>query len=132
MRIPDPDPGELWTDMNSQLFGMPNVGSPAPIPTMDGFVKNYVNQPANAGQTFDPKNVMHYFTPKQVPVISQLARQFAVSDRWFASAPCQTWPNRWFVPCRNRRPCVRLNVTDICGFLVQDDADGLVVLHILD
>jgi hypothetical protein len=37
---------------------------------MDGFVKNYVNQPANAGQTFDPKNVMHYFTPKQVPVIS--------------------------------------------------------------
>jgi phospholipase C len=90
-------PGELWTDINTQLFGMPNVGSPAPIPTMDGFVKNYVNQPANAGQTFDPKNVMHYFTPKQVPVISRLARQFAVCDRWFASAPCQTWPNRWFV-----------------------------------
>jgi phospholipase C len=62
MRIPDPDPGELWTDINTQLFGMPNVGSPAPIPTMDGFVKNYVNQPANAGQTFDPKNVMHYFS----------------------------------------------------------------------
>src|SRR6516164_10313384 len=60
-------------------------------------VKNYVNQPADAGQTFDPKNVMHYFTPKQVPVISRLARQFAVCDRWFASAPCQTWPNRWFV-----------------------------------
>jgi phospholipase C len=97
MRIPDPDPGELWTDINTQLFGMPNVGSPAPIPTMDGFVKNYVNQPANAGQTFDPKNVMHYFTPKQVPVISRLAKQFAVCDRWFASAPCQTWPNRWFV-----------------------------------
>ena len=97
MRIPDPDPGELWTDINTQLFGMPNVGSPAPIPTMDGFVKNYVNQPTNAGQTFDPKNVMHYFTPKQVPVISRLARQFAVCDRWFASAPCQTWPNRWFV-----------------------------------
>src|SRR5262250_2432852 len=97
MRIPDPDPGELWTDINTQLFEMPNVGSPAPIPTMGGFVKNYVNQPADAGQTFDPKNVMHYFTPKQVPVISRLARQFAVCDRWFASAPCQTWPNRWFV-----------------------------------
>ena len=52
---------------------------------------------SNAGQTFDPKNVMHYFTSKQVPVISRLARQFAVCDRWFASAPCQTWPNRWFV-----------------------------------
>src|SRR5262249_52526419 len=23
MRIPDPDPGELWTDINTQLFGMP-------------------------------------------------------------------------------------------------------------
>jgi len=22
MRIPDPDPGELWTDINTQLFGM--------------------------------------------------------------------------------------------------------------
>jgi len=40
---------------------------------------------------------MHYFTPEQVPVLSRLARQFAVSDRWHASAPCQTWPNRFFV-----------------------------------
>ena len=40
---------------------------------------------------------MHYFTPDQVPVISQLARAFGVSDRWHASAPCQTWPNRFFV-----------------------------------
>ena len=39
---------------------------------------------------------MHYFTPDQVPVISQLARAFGVSDRWHASAPCQTWPNRFF------------------------------------
>ena len=43
------------------------------------------------------KNVMHYFSPEQVPVLSKLARQFAVCDRWFASAPCQTWPNRFFV-----------------------------------
>ncbi len=39
---------------------------------------------------------MHYFTPEQVPVISQLARAFGVCDRWHASAPCQTWPNRFF------------------------------------
>jgi phospholipase C len=39
---------------------------------------------------------MHYFTPDQVPVISTLARAFGVSDRWHASAPCQTWPNRFF------------------------------------
>lgn len=89
MRIPNPDPGELWTDINTQLFGAPNVADPAPVPTMDGFVKNYL------AQRDGPigRNIMHYFTPKQVPVISALAKQFAVCDRWFASAPCQTWPN---------------------------------------
>jgi len=39
---------------------------------------------------------MHYFTPDQVPVLSQLARAFGVCDRWHAAAPCQTWPNRFF------------------------------------
>jgi phospholipase C len=97
MRIPDPDPGELWTDINMQLFG--NV-APAPggVPTMAGFVQNYLaQQPLNSQAVYDPKSVMHYFAPNQVPVLSQLAKQFAVCDHWFASAPCQTWPNRWFV-----------------------------------
>ena len=39
MRIPDPDPGELWTDINTQLFGMPNVGSPAPFRPWMGLSK---------------------------------------------------------------------------------------------
>ncbi|HTV36339.1 MAG TPA: alkaline phosphatase family protein [Xanthobacteraceae bacterium] len=93
MRVPDPDPGELWTDINTQLFGTPAVPSPAPPPTMDGFVKNYLTQKGGPVG----KNIMHYYTPKQVPVLSTLAKKFAVCDRWFASAPCQTWPNRWFV-----------------------------------
>jgi phospholipase C len=93
MRIPDPDPGELWTDINTQLFGTPAVVTPAPAPAMQGFVKNYLAQKNGP----IGKNIMHYFTPKQVPVISTLAQKFAVCDRWFASAPCQTWPNRWFV-----------------------------------
>jgi hypothetical protein len=40
---------------------------------------------------------MHYFASAQVPTLSQLAQKFAVCDHWFVSAPCQTWPNRWFV-----------------------------------
>src|SRR5262245_51900429 len=40
---------------------------------------------------------MHYYTPQQVPILSRLALEFAVSDRWFASAPCETWPNRFFL-----------------------------------
>jgi phospholipase C len=97
MTTPDPDPGELWLDINTQIYGGPDVPSPAPPPTMDGFVKNYLAQNAVAPGNYQAPAIMHYFMPDQVPVISQLAQQFAVSDTWFASAPCQTWPNRFFV-----------------------------------
>lgn len=98
MSVPDPDPGELWTDINTQLFGASNPPGLVPTPVMSGFVKNYLEQSTtNPSGNYDPKSVMHYFTPDQVPVLSTLAKQFAVCDHWFASAPCQTWPNRWFV-----------------------------------
>ena len=88
--IPDPDPGELFVDMNTQLFGNEEASGPA---TMGGFVQNYMSQVPMPG---DCGAVMHYFTDTQVPMISQLARSFGVSDQWYASAPCQTWPNRFF------------------------------------
>ena len=92
MSIPTPDPGELFVDINTQLYRRPSPANPLAPPNMGGFAMNYQEQaPGN-----DPKNAMHYFTPEQVPVISALARNFGVSDRWFASAPCQTWPNRFF------------------------------------
>jgi phospholipase C len=97
LSIPDPDPGELFADINTQLFEATPAPWPGKVPSMGGFAKNYATQTDQVGGNYAPKNVMHYFTPEQVPVISRLARQFAVSDRWFASAPCQTWPNRFFV-----------------------------------
>jgi phospholipase C len=87
--MPDPDPGEFFTDMNFQLFGSPD--RPDAAPTMCGFAENYATQAKGAASA-----VMHYFTPDQVPVISTLAKAFGVSDYWHASAPCQTWPNRFF------------------------------------
>ena len=87
--IPDPDPGELYKDIHQQIHG---TDGNAP---MGGFVDNYMAQLA-ADKPYNPKAVMHYFTPDQVPVLSQLAHEFGVSDRWFASAPNQTWPNRFF------------------------------------
>jgi phospholipase C len=97
MRIPDPDPGELWIDINTQLFGTPTPALPLPAAGMGGFVNNYLGQTAEPAARYVAKNIMHYFMPDQVPVISRLARQYAVCDRWFASAPCQTWPNRFFM-----------------------------------
>jgi phospholipase C len=88
--IPAPDPGELFQDMNAQLFGGPRAAAPPP---MSGFVQNFMAQQPAPG---DCRAVMHYFTPDQLPVISTLARAFGVCDQWHASAPCQTWPNRFF------------------------------------
>jgi phospholipase C len=94
--IPDPDPGELFDDIQMQLRGLADDARTLnPTFTMGGFVDNYMRQPVTTPPS-DPRAVMHCFTPDQVPVISQLARAFGVSDRWHASAPCQTWPNRFF------------------------------------
>jgi phospholipase C len=87
---PDPDPGEAFSDIDMQIHGV----APNPSP-MSGFVANYMQQPIT-DKFPDPRAVMHVFKPDQVPIISTLAKAFAVSDRWHASAPCQTWPNRFF------------------------------------
>jgi phospholipase C len=92
-RLPDPDPGELFADFNEQIFG--RGGSTAGPAAMTGFVDNYAAQP-QPNRPVHPRAVMHYFLPEQVPVISQLATAFGVCDRWHASAPCETWPNRYF------------------------------------
>jgi phospholipase C len=90
---PKPDPGESFVDMNEQLFGGPRT--PA-LPPMSGFAANYATQPPSKEGPFVAGNVMHYFLPEQVPVISNLAKAFGVCDQWHASAPCQTWSNRFF------------------------------------
>jgi phospholipase C len=92
--LPTADPGELFTDMKTQLYGL----SPSQQPTMSGFVDNYMRQPRRYGRS-DPKSVMHVYRPEQLAATALLARSFGVCDRWFASAPCETWPNRYFLHC---------------------------------
>lgn len=116
--IPDPDPGEAFQDMNVQLFG-PTGRLPASVADMSGFALNYGTLPASAGYR-DPGAVMHYFTPEQVPVISKLAKAFGVCDYWHASAPCQTWPNRFFV-----HTGTALGFVDNNTFKVPFEADSL-------
>jgi phospholipase C len=38
--------------------------------------------------------IMRCQNPGQIPVLSELALQFAVFDHWFCSVPGETWPNR--------------------------------------
>jgi len=42
------------------------------------------------------KRIMECFQPDQVPVLSTLAKEFAVFDHWHCSVPSQTWCNRAF------------------------------------
>ncbi|KAG9449515.1 hypothetical protein H6P81_009480 [Aristolochia fimbriata] len=44
-----------------------------------------------------PREVMNGFDPGMVPVYRALVSEFAVVDRWFASVPSSTQPNRLFV-----------------------------------
>jgi len=90
---PTIDPGHAFGDVTEQLFGRPTVPEP-PVATNAGYVSNYAKRPGN---TLDgARRVMDAFDPAKLPVLSTLAREFLVCDRWFASVPGQTWPNRFF------------------------------------
>lgn len=87
--IPYPDPNELFANMQVQIH---EYGP------MKGFVADY----ATAGtreHPVNPPNVMQYYLPANVPVTSALAKAYMASDRYFASGPVQTWPNRLFSLC---------------------------------
>jgi phospholipase C len=90
--MPNPDPKEDYNNVNYQLFG-PEAPSQNPTWGNLGFVINY--QTASGADT--PVQIMEPFSSDQVPVISTLARNFAICDHWYCSVPTETWPNRSFV-----------------------------------
>jgi phospholipase C len=60
---------------------------------MSGFVANYVKSRPKAPR---PDVVMGYYTGADLPTYDHLADEFCVCDRWFASVPGSTWPNRLY------------------------------------
>jgi phospholipase C len=115
--IPNPDPGEEYYHINTQLFGTVSppdnrwkpfnrkpYNLPTPVPElapMNGFVtdfcNNFVALKGREPRYEEYKNIMDCFTPNQVPVISGLANSYAVCDHYHASVPSQTFCNRAFV-----------------------------------
>jgi phospholipase C len=89
--MPNPDPEEDYPNVNYQLFG-PEAPNQNPKWPNLGFVINY----AKVTGTNIPVQIMEPFGPDQVPVLSALARAFAISDAWYSSVPSNTWPNRSF------------------------------------
>jgi phospholipase C len=116
MDSPNPDSGEEHSHTNTQLFNILseenrfklgadvtapwNAPEPGQVPTMDGFVTDYVSTfTAEMGRqpTYEEySQIMTGFTPEQVPVLNGLARAFGVFDHWFCEVPSQTFMNRSF------------------------------------
>ncbi len=97
--VTDPSPGHSLDDATVQLFGQRQVPDP-PVPTNNGFVLSYAEQPGKGGRPIGleaGKTIMQCLDAGLVPVISSLAQNFVVCDRWFSSLPGPTWPNRFFL-----------------------------------
>jgi phospholipase C len=99
--MPGCDPGEQFQDTNEQLFGV----DPAPVngvPNNQGFVKNFAKGIVTHHKFTDTlpgtvsAEIMGVYPPGMLPVMTALAKGFAVCDRWFSSVPTQTFPNRAF------------------------------------
>ncbi|XP_062101713.1 non-specific phospholipase C4-like [Humulus lupulus] len=91
----DPDPGHSIQAIYEQVFGEPWTEASAAKklpPTMEGFAQNAERTKPGMAET-----VMNGFKAESVPVFRELIKEFAVCDRWFASVPAETQPNRLFV-----------------------------------
>ncbi len=101
--MPGADPGEGFYNTNQQLFSMHDVPK-GTVATNKGFVINFKSAIAyDTSKHYqdtlpgtDPSEIMGMYPPDMLPVMSGLAKGFAVCDHWFASAPTQTIPNRAF------------------------------------
>lgn len=83
----DPDPGHDFAPVDRQIF---NGGA---VANMQGFIASYFEQRRDVAHS---RKVMHYFKREKLPVLTTLALEFAVFNRWFASIPGPTLCNRAF------------------------------------
>ncbi len=79
---------------------------------MDGFLFN--------GNT----NAMRYWDGQDLPFYYSLASTFPVCDRWFASAPCQTYPNRLYLQAATCQSLIATDLTKL--FALPHPAGGTI------
>ena len=101
--MPGADPGEGYKATNDQLWSSDTAPASGQVPACQGFVKDFaytISWETTAGWTIIPgttaSDIMGCYTPQALPVLSALARGYAVCDHWFASVPTETLPNRAF------------------------------------
>ena len=83
----DPDPNHDFGPVNEQIFN----GTTSP--DMKGFIRSYFKQRRKVDHSH---RIMYYFKPNQLPVLTTLATEYVLFNRWFASIPGPTLCNRAF------------------------------------
>ncbi|HEY4424661.1 MAG TPA: alkaline phosphatase family protein [Pyrinomonadaceae bacterium] len=99
------DPGHEFKDVLEQLCGAAAAckykGGAYPSVNNSGFASSYatsLSEDTGTPTSDHIGDIMACFnTQTQLPVIWQLAREFAICDNWYSSLPGPTWPNRFFV-----------------------------------
>jgi phospholipase C len=86
-----PAPDHHFPGVDLQIFGGQQGSNRQP--NMQGFIQSYFQQTNSVNRSH---NVMKYFTPNQLPVLTTLANNFAVFNSWFSSVPGPTICNRAF------------------------------------
>jgi phospholipase C len=102
--MPGVDPGEGFLATNAQLFGSTSAPASPPAVSNRGFVADFASTLALATKKHPDEivpgtqasDIMGCYGPEMLPILSGLARGYAVCDQWFASAPTETLPNRAF------------------------------------
>jgi phospholipase C len=99
--MPGADPGEGYMATNDQLFGSESAPANSSLaPPNDGFLKDFTYtlgwQSREGGWSILPgttgQDIMGCFAPETLPVLSGLARGYAVCDQWFSSVPGMSVP----------------------------------------
>jgi phospholipase C len=89
-----PDPDHHFPAVDLQIFGKDSKpGDNDRKPNMQGFVLSYYHQQEDLKHS---QMIMYYFPKERLPVLTTLALEFAVFNRWFASIPGPTICNRAF------------------------------------
>ena len=89
-----PDPDHHFPAVDLQIFGKgSDPKSNNRQPNMQGFVASYFNQQNDLKHS---QMIMYYFKQSDLPVLTTLALEFAVFNRWFSSIPGPTICNRAF------------------------------------
>jgi phospholipase C len=118
MGRPNPDPGEEFPHVNTQIFDTVDpvtnaelfveaMNAPYNAPsrdvdaTMSGFVRDYwINfmrlRKGTPPTAEEAQQIMGSFSSPMLPVLSTLAKNFAVYDNWYCAVPSQTFCNRSF------------------------------------